>query len=55
MNTVSLLFLIFGIVLPGAIFGLLLYFTENIFFIILILTYILTFLILFLPRRSETR
>lgn len=52
MRSSSFWFLLLGVVLPGAIFALFVYFNVNIFLIILLLTYILTVLFTFMPRRT---
>lgn len=54
MRNNSLWFLLLGIIVPGALFGLFLYFDVNIFLIILLLTYILTVVITFMPKRTDT-
>ena len=41
-----------GVVIPGALFFLFLYFNVNIFLIILLLTYVLTVIITFIPKRA---
>ena len=52
MRSPSFWFLLLGVIIPGAVFGLFLYFRVNIFLVILLLTYVLTVLFTFMPRRT---
>ncbi len=52
MRSPSFWFLLLGVIVPGAVFGLFLYFKVNIFLVILLLTYVLTVLFTFMPRRT---
>ncbi len=52
MQSGSFWFLLLGVLLPGVIFGLLIFYRANIFFVILLLTYILTVIMTFMPKRT---
>ncbi|MEM3851821.1 MAG: hypothetical protein QXP70_02355 [Methanomassiliicoccales archaeon] len=52
--SLSYYYLIFCLLLPGIILALLVYFNENIFYIILDLTYILATMFAFFPRQTKT-
>lgn len=54
MRNTSLWFLLLGIIVPGALFALFLYFNVNVFLIILLLTYILTVVITFMPKSTDS-
>ncbi len=52
MQSSSFWFLLLGVLIPGAIFALFLYFRVNIFLVIILLTYILTVVFTFMPKRT---
>ncbi len=52
MKSPSFWFLLLGVIIPGAVFGLFLYYKVNILLVIILITYVLTVLITFMPRRT---
>lgn len=52
MRNASLWFILLGLVIPAVLFFLFLHFNVNVFLIILLLTYVLTVIITFIPKRA---
>jgi|GEM_PF-5537958 hypothetical protein len=50
----STYFLIFCVILPAIIMALLVYYNANIFYVIILITYVLTCLIAFFPRQAKS-
>lgn len=52
MRSSSFWFILLGLVVPAALFVFFVYFNMNVFLIILLLTYLLTVIITFMPKRA---
>lgn len=52
MRSSSFWFLLYGILIPGILFILGVYFNVNVLLIIAVLTYMLTAILIFMPKRT---